>query len=183
MIRSYTRAAKRKRRRRRAVPSVREETALREEGYSLVAGLDEVGRGPLAGPVVAGVAILPPGLTGRWVRMVRDSKLLTPEEREQVAALMPLLGGDFSVNTLAEQGSLLHAVTIIVEMLRVEMESMVATNHPAHEIAVAAYFDFAHAFSVQTRLNQVGLEMEALVELVTGGPVTDEIARDFAFPD
>jgi hypothetical protein len=78
---------------------------------------------------------------------------------------------------------LLHAVAIIVEMLRVEMESTVATNHPAHEVAVSAYFDFAHAFSVQARLYEVGLEMEALVELVTGGAVTDELARDFAFPD
>ena len=106
-----------------------------------------------------------------------------PEERERVAALMPLLSGDFSVTTLAEQRSLLHAVAIIVEMLRVEMESMVATNHPAHEVAVSAFFDFAHAFSVQARLFEVGLEMEALVELVTGGPATDELARDFAFPD
>ena len=106
-----------------------------------------------------------------------------PEERERVAALMPRLDGDFSVTTLAEQRSLLHAVSIVVEMLRVEMESMVATNHPAHEVAVSAYFDFAHAFSVQTRLYQAGLEMEALVELVTGGPVTDKLARDFAFPD
>lgn len=106
-----------------------------------------------------------------------------PEERERVAALMPRLDGDFSVKTLAEQRSLLHAVAIIVKMLRVEMESMVATNHPAHEVAVSAYFDFAHAFSVQARLYEVGLEMEALVELVTGGPATDELARDFAFPD
>ena len=106
-----------------------------------------------------------------------------PEEREQVAALMPRLGGDFSVITLAEQRSLLHTLAIIVVMLRVEMESLVATNHPAHEVAVSAYFDFAHALSVKTRVYEVGLEMEALVELVTGGPVTDELARDFAFPD
>jgi hypothetical protein len=106
-----------------------------------------------------------------------------PEERELVAALLPRLGGDFSMTTLAEQGSLLHAVATIVEMLRVEMESMVATNHPAHEVAVSAYFDFAHAFSVQARLYEVGLEMEALVELVTGGPVTDALGGDFAFPD
>jgi hypothetical protein len=106
-----------------------------------------------------------------------------PEERERVAALVPHLGGDFSATTLAEQRSLLHAVTIIVQMLRIEMESMVAANHPAHEVAVSAYFDFAHAFSVQSRLYEAGLEMEALVELVTGGPVTDDIARDFAFPD
>ncbi len=106
-----------------------------------------------------------------------------PEERERVAALMPLLEGDFSVTTLAEQRSLLHAVSIIVEILRVEMESMVSANHPAHEGAVAAYFDFAHAFSVQSRLYEVGRELEALVELVTCGPVTDELARDFVFPD
>ncbi len=96
---------------------------------------------------------------------------------------MPLLGGDFSVTTVAEQRSLLHAVAIIVGILRIEMESLVAANHPADEFAVSAYFDFAHAFSVQARLYEVGLEMEALVELVTGGPGTEELARDFVFPD
>ena len=106
-----------------------------------------------------------------------------PEERERVAALMPRLGGDFSVTTLTEQRSLLQAVTIIVGILRIEMESMVAAHHPADEFAVSAYFDFAHAFSVQGRLYEVGLEMEALVELVTGGPVTEDLARDFVFPD
>jgi hypothetical protein len=106
-----------------------------------------------------------------------------PEEREQVAALVPLLGGDFSVTTLAEQRSLFQAVSIIVEILRSDMESMVTADHPAHESAVAAYFDFAHAFSVRARLHEVGLEMEALVELVNGGPVTEELARDFVFPD
>ena len=106
-----------------------------------------------------------------------------PEEREQVAALVPLLGGDFSVTTLAEQRSLFQAVSILVEILRIDMESMVTANHPAHEVAVSAYFDFAHAFSVQARLREIGLEMEALVELVNGGPVTEELARDFVFPD
>ena len=106
-----------------------------------------------------------------------------PEEREQVAALMPQLGGDFSVTTLAQQRSLLHAVSIIVGILRIEMESMVTANHPAHEGAVSAYFDFAHALAVQARLYEVGLEMEAVVELVTGETVTEEFARDFVFPD
>jgi hypothetical protein len=106
-----------------------------------------------------------------------------PEEREQVAALIPQLGGDFSVTTLAQQRSLLQAVSIIVGILRIEMESVVTANHPAHEGAVSAYFDFAHALSVQARLYEVGLEMEALVELVSGEPVTEEFARDFVFPD
>ena len=49
----------------------------------LVAGVDEAGRGPLAGPVVAAAVILDPA---RKVRGLRDSKLMTPEQREEVAA-------------------------------------------------------------------------------------------------
>ena len=47
----------------------------------LVAGVDEAGRGPLAGPVVAGAVILKPG-TPPFLRV--DSKKLTPKEREEV---------------------------------------------------------------------------------------------------
>lgn len=49
-----------------------------EKGYRLIAGLDEVGRGPLAGPVVAAAVILPLGL----MIGVNDSKKLSPEKRE-----------------------------------------------------------------------------------------------------
>ncbi len=106
-----------------------------------------------------------------------------PEERERVGALVPRLTGDMSVNTLAEQRSLLQAVSAIVEALRIEMEVAVAATHPADEGAVAAYFDFAHAYSVEARLGELGEEMKALIELVTGGPVTGTLARDFVFPN
>ena len=106
-----------------------------------------------------------------------------PEEREQVAALLPHLSGDWSIETLAEQKTLLSAVAAIVDTLRVEMETTVTTTHPANEGAVSAYFDFAHAFSVLSRLEEIGQEMVALIELVNGGPVTDELATEFVFPD
>ena len=48
----------------------------------LIAGIDEAGRGPLAGPVVAAAVILDPS---RRVRGLRDSKVMTPEQREEVA--------------------------------------------------------------------------------------------------
>ena len=69
-------------------PSYREESALIEAGYTFVAGLDEVGRGPLAGPVVAGAAMLPANPRGRWVRLIRDSKQLTPAQREEAADIL-----------------------------------------------------------------------------------------------
>ena len=48
----------------------------------LVAGVDEAGRGPLAGPVVAAAVILDPK---RPIRGLADSKVLTPERREELA--------------------------------------------------------------------------------------------------
>lgn len=60
-------------------PDQHYEKAARKNGYSLVAGIDEAGRGPLAGPVVAAACLLPAGIR---LPNVDDSKKLTPEERE-----------------------------------------------------------------------------------------------------
>ena len=49
------------------------------EGYKLVCGVDEAGRGPLCGPVTAAAVILPEGL---YIEGMNDSKKLTPAKRE-----------------------------------------------------------------------------------------------------
>lgn len=59
------------------------ERALWAAGVKLVAGVDEVGVGPLAGPVVAAAVVLPEGVHERGVD---DSKRLRPRQREDVAA-------------------------------------------------------------------------------------------------
>ncbi|MCB2190855.1 MAG: ribonuclease HII [Deltaproteobacteria bacterium] len=65
-----------------AGPSRARERSLARSGYRLVAGVDEVGRGPLAGPVVAAAVILPP----RWsVRGVNDSKRLDHQRRRALS--------------------------------------------------------------------------------------------------
>jgi ribonuclease HII len=53
-----------------------------------VAGVDEVGRGPLAGPVLAAAVVLPHDerWVGRWLGLVRDSKVLKAARREALAA-------------------------------------------------------------------------------------------------
>jgi len=60
-------------------PSFAEEQRLEEQGYRFIAGIDEVGRGPLAGPIVAAAVILPLDLDTPWLPLVRDSKELTPK--------------------------------------------------------------------------------------------------------
>ena len=57
------------------------EQEARLKGYSILAGVDEVGRGCLAGPVVAGAVILPEDF---FHPEIRDSKLLTPTQREKL---------------------------------------------------------------------------------------------------
>jgi len=82
-------------------PNFKEEKKLWKKGYGFVVGLDEAGRGPLAGPVVAAAVIIKnkkpqplyrgavprPFEKGRWLKIknlpLRDSKKLTPKARER----------------------------------------------------------------------------------------------------
>src|SRR5581483_898527 len=64
-----------------APPSFRRERALFKRGIWPVAGCDEAGRGPLAGPVVAAAVVLDPA---RIPKGIDDSKRLSPEKREEL---------------------------------------------------------------------------------------------------
>jgi ribonuclease HII len=64
------------------MPSFTEEELFISQGYERIAGIDEVGRGAIAGPVVAAAVILPRQIKAPWFSQVRDSKLLTPARRE-----------------------------------------------------------------------------------------------------
>jgi ribonuclease HII len=69
----------------RPLPSTRFEEAYWACGETLIAGVDEVGRGPLAGPVYAAAVILNPSQRHDWLGEVRDSKVLLAPERERLA--------------------------------------------------------------------------------------------------
>lgn len=103
--------------------------------------------------------------------------------RARVEALLPLLEGDLSLDTLDELREVQAGIDAVVEYLREEMETAVLATHPADELAVNAYFAFAHGLTVLDRVGDIAEEMEAIIELVTGGTTSPEAARSFRFPD
>ena len=68
------------------MPDLSLESGVHKRGIQFVAGVDEAGRGPLAGPVVAAAVILPPDLTGSepWLQLLDDSKKLSQADRKSV---------------------------------------------------------------------------------------------------
>jgi ribonuclease HII len=84
-------------------PSLVEENGLSARGYRLIAGVDEAGRGALAGPVVAAAVILPPAPSFRWLESVRDSKELPAARRESLFDLIKQDAIAVSVGIIAPQ--------------------------------------------------------------------------------
>jgi ribonuclease HII len=79
--RYFARREREQRERERLQAMLRYENEARMKGYTYIAGIDEVGRGPLAGPVMAAAVILPEDF---YLPGVNDSKKLSPAKREEL---------------------------------------------------------------------------------------------------
>ncbi len=87
-----------------------------QEGYQIVAGVDEAGRGPLAGPVVAAACVFTRDLV---LEGVDDSKKLTPKEREEIyQTLVTHPEIDFAI------GIVEHTQIDIINILQASLEAM-----------------------------------------------------------
>lgn len=106
-----------------------------------------------------------------------------PQEIEAVEALTRRLDGDLSISTLTELQGVRSALEAITEALRLELDSWVLQTHPGGEEAVNAYFDYAHALTAMGRAQELEAEMAAMIELMTGKPVSELSAVQVVFPD
>ncbi|RJP23987.1 MAG: ribonuclease HII [Deltaproteobacteria bacterium] len=104
------------------------EALARGKGYLAPAGVDEAGRGPLAGPVVAAAVILPPGYAHPGIQ---DSKKLSPAKREK---LYPLIRRDAVAFAVARAT---HEEIDAVNILRA---SLLAMRRAVEALAVPADF-------------------------------------------
>jgi len=106
-------------------PTFQAEASLWAQSYRAVAGVDEAGRGALAGPVVAAAVIAPINshLAGVWAE-VRDSKKLRPPERARLAANIRAEAAAWAVG--------------VVECTRIDTEGIAAATRSAMMAAISA---------------------------------------------
>ena len=76
-----------------------EEDALKK-GYKCIAGIDEAGRGPLAGPVVAACVVIP---KGTFIEGLNDSKKLSPQKREELYSIILNCALAYGIGTVDEK--------------------------------------------------------------------------------
>ena len=100
----------------------RHERRLRAVGYATIAGLDEAGRGALAGPVVAAAVILPEKFRHK---RLNDSKQLQPERREEI------------YRDLTANGSVFWAVGVI-DSIEIDQINILRATHKAMRAAIGA---------------------------------------------
>ncbi len=106
-----------------------------------------------------------------------------PQALADLEKLLPMLIGDVDVETLHDQRGIQRALQYLIADLGNRMDQAIISQHPAAEDAVLAYFDYAHVRATLGRVQRMGAEMEAIIELATGAPADDLVARNFSFQE
>jgi len=154
-------------------PSLRYERSLARGGVEIVAGLDEVGRGALAGPIFAGAVILP--LQQRrlayHLRGVRDSKTLTARQRARSASVIRRWALDWAVAqaTCEEIDRLGPLVATRQAMLRAVQSLHLAPQHLLID----------HLHLPELEVEQTGITHgDASVLSIAAASILAKVARD-----
>lgn len=161
------------------MPDLALETALHARGKRHVAGVDEAGRGPLAGPVSAAAVILPRGFTCPGLN---DSKKLTPDRREELYQILttnPDVTWSVAMADLAEIESLniLRATHLAmrraVELLKRKRIHCLIDGLPVRD------FPYRHDAVVNGDALSLSIAAASIVAKVTRDRVMREIHQEF----
>jgi hypothetical protein len=105
-----------------------------------------------------------------------------PEVLAELAAHVPAQG-DISVLTLAQQSRLVRGLDVVLEYLKGRMDALIVELYVGADDAVNAYFDYANVLTLRARVDEMGREMVALIELMTGSAPTPETSEQVTFLD
>jgi ribonuclease HII len=149
-------------------PDFTEERILWSRGYRHVAGIDEVGRGCLAGPVTAAAVILPPD----WQPCgLRDSKLLKPEDRRRL---------DVEIRRHAVSWAIAFVSPEVIDRINILQATLLASTLAAARLPVRADALLLDAVALpEVRLHQrVLVSADRLCASVAAASVIAKVARD-----
>ncbi len=144
------------------------ERELRGRGYQLIAGVDEAGRGPLAGPVVAAAVMLPSDYRNREVR---DSKKLTDMKREKLFAEIKNVAVSYALGIVGwkqidEMG--------ILEATKLAMRRAVIKLDPKPEFVVSD----AVALNIPGLAQMAVLQGDSKVFSIAAASIIAKVSRD-----
>ena len=153
------------------------ERDLRSGGQLLIAGVDEVGRGPLAGPVVACAVIMPPGV--RALPGVDDSKRLTAATRERLAVRIRLHALALSLGAASarevDQHNIYHAT--VLAMRRALARLGVPADHVLVDGNPLATLGVSHTAVVKGDSKCYAIACASIVAKVTRDRLMHALAR------
>jgi ribonuclease HII len=138
-----------------------------------ICGIDEAGRGPLAGPVVAAAVILDPG---RRINGLRDSKVLTPERREELAG---------RIRTRAIAFAVAQASVEEIDEINILQATLLAMRRAVEMLQVAAEYALIDG-NVMPRLPIPGRTIiagDALEPAISAASILAKTARDAMMRD
>jgi len=144
------------------------EAFWRLKGLSLIAGVDEVGRGPLAGPVVAAAVILP---AASRIPRLADSKSLTPEVRDELEQEIRALALAWAVQELGPRR--IEALGILKAALKA-MAAAVAALDPTPQMVLVD----GHQPLPLTLPQQPVVKGDALCPSVSAASILAKVHRD-----
>lgn len=147
------------------------ELDLWDQGVRSVAGVDEVGRGALAGPVVSGAVALRPYSRPRWLRDLRDSKMLSPAQRRRLAPLIKSAVEDWSVGWASSEEIDRFG---ILPATRLSMHRALAGLRTPAEFVLVDGID-RHAFACRFETIKKG---DTMVASIAAASVVAKVARD-----
>lgn len=159
------------------LPSFHIEESLRGRGGQIIAGVDEAGRGPLAGPVVAAAVVLPEGFV---VEGINDSKLLSADQRDR---LFGVLCEEARVGLGIETPESIDRINIL-QATRLAMIAAVSQLSPAPDhvlIDGLPIGNVSFAYTALVKGDQLSLSIAAasIVAKVTRDRMMVELDRQF----
>jgi len=145
------------------------EATLTAKGYEAICGVDEVGRGPLAGPVVAAAVIIPKGIT---IVGLDDSKKLTPLQRDHLFDEIAELGIPCAIGIIDHE---------TIDRINILKASLMAMRKAVMDIKVSPDFVIVDGSFTIPNLNfpqMAIIEGDASCQAIAAASIVAKVTRD-----